>query len=254
MPRLRVEDGRVVKEIVDGAWSVESCFGCRVLATDGTIGRVVDLYFDDEKWVVRYLLVNTGDWLSGRRVLISPHAVRFIDVGTRIVVVAVTRSQVETSPDIDTTRPVSRLQEKALTCYYGHPEYWPCPTYWAWGAVPLPAPTREAGRRLVRERMLRQKSEASSESHLHSCRSIMGYHIEARDEPVGDVEDLLFDGQTWAILDVVVSTRGERMARRVRIAPEWIRRVSWDGRRLALNVGRESLRRHDPPGGRSASV
>lgn len=43
-----------------------------IRATDGTIGHVTDFYFDDERWVIRYLVVDTGSWLASRKVLISP--------------------------------------------------------------------------------------------------------------------------------------------------------------------------------------
>ena len=116
---------------------------CRVIATDGQVGTVRDVYFDDERWVVRYLVVETGSWLSARRVLISPYAVRFIDWQTRAVVVNLTRDQVQKSPHIDTDKPVSRQQEDEFNRHYGYPQYWPYSTYWAWGEVPLLVPPNQ---------------------------------------------------------------------------------------------------------------
>jgi uncharacterized protein YrrD len=49
--------------------------GFAIRATDGTVGHVKDFYFDDKSWVVRYLVAETGSWLSSRKVLISPIAV-----------------------------------------------------------------------------------------------------------------------------------------------------------------------------------
>jgi len=47
-------------------------YGDKLAASDGEIGQVKDFYFDDQNWVMRYLVVDTGSWLSGRKVLISP--------------------------------------------------------------------------------------------------------------------------------------------------------------------------------------
>jgi sporulation protein YlmC with PRC-barrel domain len=110
--------------------------GCQIVATDGEIGRIDDIYFDDDQWVVRYLIVTTGDWLDERKVLISPYAVKVTDWTARATIVNLTREQVARSPGIDTDKPVSRQHESEYHNYYGFQEYWPYATYWAWGAMP----------------------------------------------------------------------------------------------------------------------
>ncbi|MDQ2950497.1 MAG: PRC-barrel domain-containing protein [Acidobacteriota bacterium] len=105
-------------------------------ATDGEIGRVEEFYFDDEKWTIRYLIVNTGDWLSGRQVLISPIFLRQVDHGGKQLHIALTKKQIEKSPEIDTHRPVSRQDETANMDYYGSSYYWGDP--YLWGPVSLP--------------------------------------------------------------------------------------------------------------------
>ena len=59
--------------------SIQKLEGIRILAANQEVGTVEEAYFDDGKWVVRYLVVDTGGWLGGRRVLISPYAVQEID-------------------------------------------------------------------------------------------------------------------------------------------------------------------------------
>ena len=100
--------------------------GLEIRATDGRLGTVDQFYFDDDTWMIRYLTVETGGWLGGRQVLISPFSV--IDTNWRVggLVVSLTKQQVEGSPDIDTDRPVSRQHEAAYLGYFG---YWtPCIT------------------------------------------------------------------------------------------------------------------------------
>jgi hypothetical protein len=48
--------------------------GYAIGATDGAIGHVNDFHFDDEAWVIHNLVVDTGAWLSSRKVLMAPFA------------------------------------------------------------------------------------------------------------------------------------------------------------------------------------
>ena len=91
--------------------NVKDLRGYAIRASDGVIGKVDDFYFDDETWAIRYLVVDTGTWLSGRKVLISPIALGHAGWMGRQLPVALTRAQVERSPDIDTRKPVSRQHE-----------------------------------------------------------------------------------------------------------------------------------------------
>src|SRR4026207_33995 len=91
--------------------SVNGLRGFTIGATDGDIGQVEAFYFDDTCFTIRHLVVCTGSWLSGRKVLVSPMALGDIDWDNRGINAALTKAQVEKSPDIDTDRPVSREEE-----------------------------------------------------------------------------------------------------------------------------------------------
>ena len=95
-----------------------------IRATDGTIGHVKDFHFDDKAWGIRYLVLDTGTWLSSRKVLISPIAIGHPDWAGKILPVSITKEQVKNSPDIDTDKPVSRHNEIRYRGYYGYPFYW----------------------------------------------------------------------------------------------------------------------------------
>jgi sporulation protein YlmC with PRC-barrel domain len=116
--------------------SVQELEGYAVQATDGTIGHVKDFYVDDKTWVVRYLVVETGSWLSSRKVLISPISIGHPDWTERILPVSITKEQVKNSPDIDTDKPVSRQHEMQYLGYYGYPYYWGGAGLWGGGAYP----------------------------------------------------------------------------------------------------------------------
>ena len=224
---------------------------CAIGATDGDIGKVKDLYFDDHAWAVRYLVVDTGSWLSGRKVLISPISIQTPDWSAHRLPVAITRDQVKNSPDIDTDKPVSRQHEVDYLGYYGYPNYWGGAGMWGGGMVPmamvsrLRRPRREApptGKRAIDESAKAERARhRDDDPHLRSCEAVVGYHIHATDGEVGHVEGFLIDDETWAIRYLVVNTSNWWLGHKVLIAPQWIER-------RAL-VGPDRERRPGPRGG-----
>ncbi len=110
---------------------------CAIGATDGDIGQVKDLYFDDHAWAIRYLIVDTGSWLSSRKVLISPISIHTPDWQANRLPAAVTRDQVKNSRDIDTDKPVSRQHELQYLDYSGYPNYWGGSGLWGEGMYPF---------------------------------------------------------------------------------------------------------------------
>ena len=121
--------------------SVSHLVSSTVTATDGEMGHVKQAFFDDQRWTIRYLVVDTGTWLSGREVLISPYSVKQPLGSVRKIDVSLTRQQVRDSPDIDTHQPVSRRHELEYATYYAYPNYWDGGGLWSMGAYPvLPPP------------------------------------------------------------------------------------------------------------------
>ena len=104
--------------------SIRQLYGKTLRTSDADIGHVKDFYFNDQQWVVRYVIADTGTWLLGRLVLISPHAFgNFHQDGDRLLV-NLTRQQIENSPAMESHKPVSRQYEEEYNRYYGWPSYW----------------------------------------------------------------------------------------------------------------------------------
>ena len=113
-------------------------YGDKLAALDGDIGRVKDFYFDDENWVIRYLVADTGSWLTGRLVLLSPHAFGKLDQHEKTLHVKLRRQQIQDSPSIDLHKPVSRQYETEYYGYYGWPTYWEGTPCGDWEAILRP--------------------------------------------------------------------------------------------------------------------
>jgi hypothetical protein len=189
--------------------------GFAVRATDGELGTVDQLYFDDETWAIRYLTVETS-WLGGRRVLISPISVIQADWQAKRLDVALTKTQVENSPNIDTDKPVSRQHEIAYSGYYGYPYYWGGP--FLWGPATYPGGVMTAPRDPIAERIQKE----STDSHLRSTKAVTGYHIEAADGEIGHVDGFIVDDEAWAIRYIEVATKNWWPGKKVLVSPAWI--------------------------------
>jgi hypothetical protein len=206
-------------------------------ATDGDIGHVSDAYFDDHEWTLRYLVVNPGSWLTGRRVLISPWAIRDVNWPAHRVDVTLSRAQVRHSPDMDADKPVSRQYETAFSDYYGYPYYWMGP--FAWGPLPLP---KEDGVTADLTHEAARREPEKGDPNLRSANEVDHYHIEAVDGAIGHVDDFIFDDTTWALRYSVVDTRNWLPGRHVLIATDWVNRVSWEERRAYVALTRDEVR------------
>ena len=216
--------------------------GVRLDAKDGEVGKIKDCYFDDQKWVIRYLVVDTGGWLTRRLGLISPISVTGFEPDDRLVRVDLTREQVEHSPDIDTERPVARQHEISFLDYYHYPYYWYGPLPWGLVAIPseiAPVASERALPAEVRERVEQEKQ--SGASNLRSAAEVRGYVFHARDGSIGEVEDLLFDDRGWAVRYLVVDTRKWLPGRRVLIDPQWIERIEWPAGEVYVNATRQAV-------------
>jgi hypothetical protein len=213
--------------------------GFTIRARDGELGTVDQFYFDDETWAVRYLTVETGGWLGGREVLISPFSVVHTDWQARRLDVALTKNQVENSPDINTHQPVSRQHEAEFFGYYGYPYYWGGPYLWGPAFYPAGLVAEPA---LAAEMMADRVRRESNDSHLRSTAAVMGYHIEATDGELGHVDGFLVDDESWAIRYIEVATRNWWPGKKVLFSPAWIERVSWTDSMVYTGLTREAIR------------
>jgi len=222
-------------------YRMEKLIGMSIAASDGEVGKVKDVYFDDQRWAARYLVVQTGSWLDDRKVLISPYVITGIDWILRVVQVDLTMDKVKTSPSFNTNKPVSRQHEMELSGYYGFPYYWSGALQWGetlYPMVPTGAPAR------INE-ALPGRAELPADQHLRSAREVTSYHIQATDASIGHLEDFLVDEESWAIRYLVVDTRNWWPGKHVVIPPQWISRLDWDEMRVHVDVTRDAVQ-HAP--------
>ena len=213
--------------------------GATVQATDGDIGTVDDFYFEPSNWAVRYLVVDTGKWLSGRRVLLSPMSVRG-PWGMDRIPVSLTRDQVRDSPALDLSHPPSRHGESDVLGYYGYPAYWGMSSVWGIydspGALVM-APADDT-----------PSTSASSgvdldERGLRSTTAITGYHLQAVDAEIGHVDDFLIGENSWRIRYLRADTSNWIGGRSVFLAADTLRWIDQEAGKLHVALTRDEVKR-----------
>jgi hypothetical protein len=224
-------------------WDASAINGYAIAASDGRLGTVSDFLFDDASWLVRWLVVDTGNWLSGRKILLPPSALGHLDPKGREFAVGLTMRQVKDSPDIDTERPVSRQLEASIYDYYGWQPYWGTGLLMGgfdYGDGARAVSTVPESRRLEEDIAAAQRS--NDDPHLRSIEAVTGYHIHASDGEIGHVEDFLVDDAGWGIRYITVDTRNWWPGKKVLISPRSVQEIDWTDNQVHLNVNRQKVK------------
>jgi uncharacterized protein YrrD len=211
----------------------KSLNGYTLNGIDGEVGSVKEVYFDDKFWTVRYLVVSTGNWLTGKKVLISPYFIQSIDYESELVDIDLTKQQVYDSPSWDEEKPVSRQYEELYSSYYGTPAYWYGTNIW--GTYPY----------IVRDRTKWQEDkniESPWESNLRSSKEVDGYNFQATDGEIGHVDDFIINDDTWTIRYVVLDTKNWLPGKKILISTQWIDRISWEDSKVYVDLARETIK------------
>jgi hypothetical protein len=203
----------------------------KVIANDGEVGFIYDLLFDDQKWTIRYLVIDTGNWLSGRKVLISPVSVKEIDLQNKSCVINLNKNVIEGSPELTDKKPISQQFEKELIGYYNLPVYW----------------TVDPSLRVRGDLDSQQNNDKNSHEnqHLRSVREVRDYNIQANDGDAGYIHSFLLATINWEIkflvLDKQKLLRWIPGGRYILISPEWITEIKWNEKKAYLELKKADL-------------
>jgi uncharacterized protein YrrD len=219
--------------------SINQLYDGKLGASDGEIGHIKDFYFDDENWAIRYLVADTGLWLPGRQVLLTPHSLGRLDQMEKVIRVNLTRKQIEDSPSIESHKPLSRQYEETYYRYFGWPYYWQGNRIWGMSGFPIlelppnrlaDVPIAASGRRPERP-----------DDHLRSTRSVNGYQLKATDGIVGPVCDFMMDAQSWVIGELVIKTGHRFSGHEVLIPTKAVDSISYEDSTVLLNCNTEAV-------------
>jgi len=222
--------------------------GFAIEATDGRIGTIADFLFDDASWKVRWLVVDCGSWLKGRKVLIHPSAISYAGLEDQQFEVRLTMAQVEDGPALLEHQPVSLQMESRSYDYYGWDQQWRGP-YLGGVTGAMASPIMTLPYLGLQNRDEPHPHVAASEDcdpHLRSVVEVMGYHIHAIDGEIGHVQDFMLDSDDWSLHYFIVDTSNWWFGKRVLIAPQAATRIDWSDRQVQLDISREKVKSSPP--------
>ena len=216
--------------------------GFTIAATDGSVGAVTDFLFDDVSWAIRWIVVDTGNWLSGRNLLMPVSVLGQPDPVARSFPVALSMAKVEASPGLDAHQPVSRQHEAHLYGFYG------TSPYWANGLAPVGPTSWSAGLSQSHPAVAKSDQDAllvarhqNHDPHLRSIQAVTGYFLQAKDGSVGHVEGFLIDAQDWTIHFLRVDTKNWWPGKHVLIPPRAAKTIQWAQRVIHLDTDRQTV-------------
>jgi uncharacterized protein YrrD len=215
--------------------------GATLRATDGDIGTLEDFYFEEDRWTVRYLLVDTGKWFSGKKVLISPMSVTG-DWGMSGVRVNLTKDQVWHSPEFDHRQPLSRAGETKILGYYGYPYYWGAGNIWGAFDNPAALATGPAVTRPADDGASATTGIDPEARDLRSTNKSTGYHLHATDGEIGHVDDFLIGQESWRIRYLLVDTSNWIGGKSVIVSCDALERLDRDRGTLHVATTRSAIR------------
>lgn len=217
--------------------AAEKIYGKKLAALDGEIGHVKDFYFDDAAWAIRYVVVDTGHWLSGRLVLLSPHAFSKLDQDGDTLQVNLRKKQIQDSPSIATHETVSQQFEELYYRSYGWPIYWQGGQMWGMSGNPiaLSSQPEDIG--------VRKSLEPVADRRLQSTKVVSGYHVQAVDGMLGHVSGFHVNPISWAIHKLVVETGLWHFGEKILISPSEVDCIINLESRILVKLTKDDIRR-----------
>lgn len=216
--------------------------GYQLRAKDGTIGSIDDLLFDESHFGVRWVVVDTGTWLPGRKVLLPPSALGEPDTDVREYPVDLDKDRIKDAPGLASDKPVSRQMETDIYGYYGWTPYWyggfgyPAPGGMIpTGAMPVTPPASSEDPQNVQAGDL-------GDPQLRSANEVTGYNVEATDGSIGHIEDVMVDETEWAVRYLMVDTKNWWPGKKVLISPDWRREIVWSEQKITVDVTRDKVK------------
>lgn len=216
--------------------------GLKVEGKDDELGKIKDFYFDQDYFILRYLVVDTGSWLKSRKTLISTAALENIDYQTKKLRVNLNTEALKDAPSLKKNKPVSQIKEQNLAEYFNWPMYW-VPPYSNSPGVSTDNVMR--GKIPSFNNLTEEEKEIKSreqESNLRSFDEIKGYHIKAKDKEFGNLEDLFVDEENWLIRYLLIDTCNFLPCKNVLLSPEWIKNINWREKNISIDKTKEQIK------------
>ncbi|GAB3060809.1 PRC-barrel domain-containing protein [Virgibacillus ainsalahensis] len=214
-------------------------------ASDGEVGKIKDLYFDDKEWSIRYAVIDTRKWLPGRKVLLSPSSFVNLNEAKENLEVEYDKEKVRNSPAIPEGQSLSYEAENSLIGYYGWSRYWMSNAMWGAGENPITSSFYQGD---SMEKQIQRDIPQSSTEMAYNLRSedeTMGFKVHANNGKIGIVVDMVYDDEYWNIKYIVVQSNESYVNEKYFIfTRKKIESVDWFGEDIYISEPLESIKQN----------
>ncbi len=254
--------------------SLKELSGSTIKATDGDLGQVKDVYFDDRSLTIRFLVVDTHPWLPlSQKVLISPISLLEFSADDYAMTVSLSKDMVKNCPKVEEHETVSREFEKIYYDYFGYGYYWTGEGAWGEYAYPtalfhgniLPFENIETNNSETGNSETGNSETGNSETnnsetdnsetdnvaddnfetanHLRSANELAHYSIDAVDGKKGYIYDFIWDTYNWSLRYLVIDTRDWLPGgKHVLVSPEQFDSFNWGNQTVSCNIGLQQIK------------
>ena len=219
--------------------SAERLKGSKLAFIDGSEGgKTIDFFFDDSTWKIRHVIANIGSWYQNKKVLISPQLVGEPAWEAKSIPVRIHKDDLNKFPLANEAKPISRQYDSNYFDYSGKPYYWDLYGAEVAGYYPddLLCPPQEL------EESKGAGRASKFDPHLRSAKEVTGYLIQSPNGKFGNVEDFLFEWESWSIRYLVINTINFWPSKKVLISPDWVKCIHWPDRIVQVNLPEKTIK------------
>jgi hypothetical protein len=239
-----------------------------IIGSDGYLGPLRDIYFDDGEWTFRYLVIEIAEPDTTSRYLISPLSIKQISFERKEIYIRLDQEKIINSPEIDVNLPISRQNEIALRRYYEWPVYWgeteflDTPPHSGLEKPLIPFDTERfadeppeflsdendelTGIEPIDDELLETDFAHSEEdvtynSELRSYIELLGYRIQCTDSDSSFIADLIYDDIDWIIKYIVLNLGNSLTNELILMTLHWVNGINWSKSRMLVTLDQQQL-------------
>lgn len=220
--------------------------GFAIEAKDGSVGKVIDFYFNDRRWVIRHIVVEIGSGSGSQKILLSPAAIKYLNHEEKGIVVDLTVDAVSNASCIDTSFSMPRYEIDYLS-YYGYAFYWGNTSVTEEHAQSSLDPQSVAAQTHDIFVAIDSVRRMHGDRHLRSFQKSVNYQVQATDGEIGRLKTILIDEDTWAIQYCVASTDNSWPDQQAFLTPQVIRDINWGSGNIYVDLTLQEVKEASLP-------
>lgn len=223
-------------------YSLKDLKSCKIITTDDADGKVKDILFDENTWIIRYIEADFGMTFASRRLLIPRGLLKEVNLKDKAINISLTSDELKNCPKPEDDKPISRIFEEQLNRHYGTDIYWQNPDYNTYGGTSF-GPYYNTPRIIgTTPPIVADDPENKMKTSLQNFNEVEGYSIHVSDGKLGHVEDFIVDDNIWQITFLIIDTSSWPWGKKVILPVNQVETIDFGFREARLNLNSETVK------------